>query len=295
MNLINRFIDYINVEKGYSHHTMVAYNKNLEEFKEFISGFTSCAELYKVEHHHIRDWIIHLRTKKGNSQGTINRKVSALRSFYKFLQKTKLIETYPLTKIHQLKASKKIQVPFSKEEMNQILDPSLFNKDSLGVLKYTIIALLYFTGIRRTELISLQLTDLHIESKYIKVKGKRNRERIVPLVESAIHIIKEYLIWRNSLEPLHSNIFINANGQKISQSFVYRTVCNYFSLVSTKQNRSPHIIRHSFASHLLGAGADLNAIKDLLGHQSIATTQLYTHSSIDSLKKVYQSAHPREQ
>lgn len=292
--MIERFLDFIALEKGYSNHTQTAYKKNLLEFKLFLTQFTDTIDLDEVDHQDIRDWMVHLSEIKKNSSRTINRKVSVLKSYYKFLLQINHIEKSPVKKIKFINTSRKIPLPFTKDEMNQALEPTYFQNDSHGVLKRTIIALLYFTGIRRNELVSIQLENLHLDSKYVKVFGKRSKERFVPLIDQAVDMLQQYVDWRKEIDSLSSHLFIKENGQKISESFVYRAVTDYFSLVSTKQNRSPHLIRHSFASHLLDEGADLNAIKDLMGHQSVSSTEAYTHSSIASLKKVYRSAHPRE-
>ncbi len=292
--MIERFLDFIAVEKGYSKHTQIAYRKNLLEFKLYLNLFTNTTDLDEVNYQDVRDWMVHLSEIKENTSRTINRKVSVLRSYYKFLIQINHIEKSPVKKIKFINTSKKIPLPFTKDEMNRVLEPTHFKNDPHGVLKRTIIALLYYTGIRRNELVSIQEENLHLNAKYVKVFGKRSKERLVPLVGEAIHLLQLYVDWRKEVGSASPFLFIKKNGQKISESFVYRTINDYFNLVSTKQNRSPHLIRHSFASHLLDEGADLNAIKDLMGHQSVSSTEIYTHTSIASLKKVYQLAHPRE-
>ncbi len=292
--MIERFLDFIAIEKGYSNHTQTAYKKNLFEFKLFLTQFTDKIELDQVNHQNVRDWVIYLSENKKNSSRTINRKVSALKSFYKFLLQINRISKSPIKKIKLINTPKKIPLPFTKDELNQVLEERHFKNDSHGILKCTIIALLYYTGIRRSELVSIELENLYLDSNSVKVYGKRNKERLVPLIQQAKDQLEKYIDWRNQINSLSSYFFIKKNGQKISESFVYRTVWDYFSLVSTKKNRNPHLIRHSFASHLLDEGADLNAIKDLMGHQSVSSTEIYTHSSIASLKKVYKTTHPRE-
>ena len=290
---INRFLDYINHEKKYSHHTYAAYQKNLTDFRDFCTEHYELKNIEQVEYNLIRAWIISLIEKK-NTNRTVNRKISVLRSYYKFLLITETIKISPLKLHRPLKASSKVNVPFSTDEVNHLLNGDLFPHDYEGILQKTIITLLYYTGIRRQELIDLKFTAVDFETNSIKVLGKRNKERIIPLLLEARDLLKEYLNYKKELTaPNAIYFFCMPSGLKVSEQFVYQTVNHYFSRVSTKVKKSPHMLRHSFATHLLNNGADLNSVKELLGHESIAATQVYTHSSLKRIQEIYSKAHPR--
>jgi integrase/recombinase XerC len=290
---IDRYLDYITHEKKFSPHTCTAYNKNLTEFKEFCETHFELNSIEQVEYSQIRTWIIYL-VEKQNTNRTVNRKVSVLRSYYKFLLRTETINISPLKLHRPLKVSKKVNVPFSKEEVDRLLNSDFFAEDYEGILQKSIITLLYFTGIRRQELIDLQSTAIDFQIHAIKVLGKRNKERIIPLLPGAIAVLKNYVSYKDklSISP-PSYFFYSSAGLKLTEGFVYQTVNHYFSMVSSKVKKSPHMLRHSFATHLLNNGADLNSVKELLGHESIAATQVYTHSSLKKIQDIYTKAHPR--
>ena len=290
---INKFLDYITYEKKYSPHTCSAYKKNLNDFRDFCSSHFELSNIELVDYSQIRTWIISLVEKK-NTNRTVNRKISVLRSYYKFLLITDTISLSPLKLHRPLKVPKKLNVPFSTEEIDRLLNSDLFPEDYQGVLQKSIIILLYNTGIRRQELISLKASSIDFQNNSIKVLGKRNKERIIPLLPGAVTSLKTYLSYRKELKVNLSNYFFcRSNGSKLNEGFVYQTVNHYFSKVSTKIKKSPHMLRHSFATHLLNNGADLNSVKELLGHESVATTQLYTHTSLKRIQKIYAKAHPR--
>ena len=288
------FIDYLRLEKNYSPHTITAYKKDLESFLAFASEGYGYENIKEVNYSIIRSWIISL--VDGNSSNrTVNRKISSLKSYYKFLLKTSQIEVNPLAGHKALKTSKKIQIPFSEVEIENVLE-SLKSEDNFkGVRDKLIVELFYSTGIRRAELVGLKLLDVSAHQKTMKVLGKRNKERIIPLLPSVLTTIKRYLVLRNEQVPSKDNgwFFLSNKGDKIYETLVYRIINTYFSEASEKVKKSPHILRHSFATHLLSEGADLNAVKELLGHSSLASTQVYTHNSIATLKEVYKDAHPR--
>ena len=291
---INHFLDFINHEKKYSPHTCVAYKQNLSNFQNYCSKNFNIEDIDLVEYFHIRSWIISL-VEMENSNRTINRKISVLRSYYNFLLKTETIKVSPL-KLHKpMKASKKVNVPFSIAEVSQLLNGDLFSQDYRGILEKTIITVLYYTGIRRQELIDLKTVAVDLDSKLIKVKGKRNKERLIPLLPEIISSLRIYLKEKNKIFNQIDQIyfFCLPSGIKLNEGFVYQTVNYYFSKVSTKVKKSPHILRHSFATHLLNNGADLNAVKELLGHESVAATQVYTHGSLKRIQEIYNKAHPR--
>ena len=291
---IKSFISYISLEKKYSNNTRIAYQGNLDEFHKFCIEKYDIQNIEKVEYTIIRSWIVFL-IESGNTNRTVNRKISVLRSYYKFLLKTGTIKISPLKKHKPLKESKKINVPFTVKEISDVLDGNYFSTDYNGHLERSIITLLYYTGIRRTELITLKLTNLDLNTHKIKVLGKRNKERLIPLLPEAVSCMRTYLKYRKELNKIIDDkfLFLSELGNKLKDAFVYKTVNNYFSKVSTKVKRSPHMLRHSFATHLLDNGADLNAVKELLGHESIAATQVYTHTSMEQIKKIYSDSHPR--
>lgn len=288
------FKDYLTLEKKYSLHTVNAYLKDLESFEGFNKEEFSQETINKVNYSQIRSWIIQL-VESGISNRSINRKVSSLNSYYKFLLKIEEINVNPLSKHKALKVSKKVQIPFSTKEISEVLDDLNFDNSFEGIRDKLIIELFYSTGIRRIELVQLKLSDVDIPRKTLKVLGKRNKERFLPLLDTVISTLNQYLKSRNKLKKINDNemLFLTKKGNKIYETLVYRIINNYFSKASTKVKKSPHILRHSFATHLLNQGADLNAVKELLGHSSLAATQVYTHNSIAELKKVYAKSHPR--
>jgi integrase/recombinase XerC len=290
------FRDYLQMEKHYSPHTVGAYLKDIESFQAFANAEFGEDKIEAVNYGIIRSWIVSL-VDGGISNTSVNRKISSLKSFYKFLLKIKQIEASPLIKHKALKTPKKLQIPFSEKEVDDVLTLIQYSDDFDGVRDKLVIDLFYTTGIRRTELIHLQMNNVDLASNTIKVLGKRNKERILPLLPVVANHIKSYLQARSQLARISDPeyFFVTSKGVKMNDSLVYRLINNYFSNVSEKVKRSPHILRHTFATHLLNNGADLNSVKELLGHSSLASTQVYTHSSLSELKKVYGSAHPRNQ
>jgi integrase/recombinase XerC len=288
------FSDYLLLEKKYSPHTITAYVNDLNTFQEFCVNELDMTYIDDVNYSQIRSWIICL-VEADISNRSINRKVSSLNSYFKFLLKTDTIKVNPLVKHKALKTDKKIQVPFSQAEVESVLNDFQFENTFKGLRDKLIIELFYTTGIRRIELVNIKLSDLDIESKTLKVLGKRNKERILPLLNSIVVTLNNYLSERNKLQFVRDKemLFLTQKGVKTYETLVYRIINEYFSLASTKVKKSPHILRHSFATHLLNQGADLNAVKELLGHSSLAATQIYTHNSIAELKKVYAKSHPR--
>jgi integrase/recombinase XerC len=290
------FSDYLQLEKKYSLHTVTAYVNDIGFFESFIFNQYHQNNLDEVNYSQIRSWIVSL-SDDGISNSSINRKISSLKSFYKFLLKTKHIATSPLLKHKALKSPKKIQIPFSEKELDLVLNQIQYPEGFEGIRDKLIIDLFYTTGIRRTELIHLSLANVNISSSTIKVIGKRNKERIIPILKIVEEQISVYLSERANIEQIKGRdfFFLTKNGIKLNDSFVYRIINHYFSNVSEKVKKSPHILRHTFATHLLNNGADINSVKELLGHSSLASTQVYTHSSLAELKKVYEKAHPRNQ
>lgn len=290
------FTDYLLLEKHYSKLTVKAYEKDLTDFLTFLSKTYQSEDMLSVNYPEIRTWIVSLVDKQISNR-TINRKISALNSYYKFQLKVGDTKANPLSKHKALKTSKKIQIPFSEAEVATVLDDLEFDTSFDGVRNKLIIELFYSTGIRRIELVEIQLDQIDLSNQTLKVLGKRNKERIIPLLDSVSESIRHYLNIRNTLENISdkNHFFLTQKGVKTYETLVYRIINDYFSLASTKVKKSPHILRHSFATHLLNQGADLNTVKELLGHSSLAATQIYTHNSISELKKVYLKAHPRGQ
>lgn len=291
---IPSFLAYLSLEKKYSPLTVRAYSGDLEDYARFCLEEYQISDLEKVEYGIIRSWIVQLSNSQLSNR-SINRKLSSLKAYYKFLLKIGVIEISPLARHRSLKTPKKVEVPFSESEMDKVLLQIPFDDNFEGVRDRLIIELLYATGIRRSELVNLKMTQIDLSSKTIKVIGKRNKERIVPLLDSTVHFIEAYIRERNDLVEIadKAHLFLLKSGNKIYETLVYRIINKYFSLVSPKVKKSPHILRHTFATHMLNKGADLNSVKELLGHSSLASTQVYTHTSIAELKKVHGSSHPR--
>ncbi len=288
------FTDYLQLEKKYSAHTVTAYLKDLEDFQKFASEEYQYSEIVDVNYSIVRSWIVSL-VDSGISNRTVNRKISSLKTYYKFLLKTGQIEINPLAKHKALKTSKKIQVPFSEIEIENVMELLQSENTFEGLRDRLIVELFYSTGIRRAELINVKLNDVSFAQKTIKVLGKRNKERIIPLLPAVLNTINGYLPFRERLENIKDPdyLFLTQKGVKIYETLVYRIINSYFSKTSEKVKKSPHILRHSFATHLLNEGADINAVKELLGHSSLASTQVYTQNSIAKLKEVYKNSHPR--
>ena len=291
-NYITPFLEYLLLEKGYSRNTITAYKTDLLAFKDFCEVVYNQDSLVNINYVQVRSWVVSL-IDADISNNTVNRKVSSLKSFYKFLQKTGLIEINPLAKHRALKVPKKVQVPFTSKEINQVILNINKNKDFDSIRNKLLVELLYSTGIRRAELINIKERDVNKANCTIKVLGKRNKERFVPILASVLDTLNEYLILRNKNQFDSEFLLITSKGNKIYETLVYRIINSYFGQVSSKVKKSPHILRHSFATHLLNEGADLNSVKELLGHSSLASTQVYTHNSLDAIKKVYNQAHPR--
>lgn len=296
MNNLKAFQDYLQLEKNYSLHTVNAYVNDLVFFQEFLIENFDTEKLEDVNYSMIRSWIVSM-VDNDISNSSVNRKISSLKSFYKFLLKIKQIENSPLLKHKSLKTPKKIQIPFSEKELDQVLNQLTYPEGFDGIRDKLIIDLFYTTGIRRVELIDLKMQNVDLSSNTLKVLGKRNKERILPILPIISKQIRSYLSERTKIESIKDkeHFFLMLKGVKLNDSFVYRLINYYFSNVSEKVKRSPHILRHTFATHMLNNGADLNSVKELLGHSSLASTQVYTHNSLAELKKVYGNSHPRNQ
>lgn len=295
-NNVKAYQEYLIKEKNYSALTVNAYLNDILAFETYLNTCYDAIDLKDVAYGVIRSWIVFL-VENNNANKTINRKISSLKSFYKFLLKIKAIDANPLLKHKSLKVPKKVQIPFSVTETVAVFEENDFPDDFKGIRNRLIIELFYTTGMRRAELISLTVSNIDFANKSLKVIGKRNKERIIPLLPCTISLLMKYQqLIKTTFENLNSEVLIlSKKGNKISESFVYRLINDYFSSVSQKVKKSPHVLRHTFATHLLNNGADLNSVKELLGHASLSSTQIYTHSSLAELKKIYEGAHPRSQ
>ncbi|MDI6031841.1 tyrosine-type recombinase/integrase [Flavobacterium sp. LB2P84] len=290
------FRDYLLLEKKYSSHTVTAYCNDIASFELFNTIRFDQENIYQVNYSQIRTWIVSL-VDDDISNTSVNRKIASLKAFYKFLLKTKQIEVSPLLKHKALKTPKLLQIPFSEKELEDALSHVQNPVGFEEIRNKLIVDLFYTTGMRRTELIHLKVVNVNLSGGTVKVQGKRNKERILPVLPIIINQFSLYLKERSSVLSIVDGdyFFLTKKGLKLNDSFVYRLINSYFSAVSEKVKKSPHILRHTFATHLLNNGADLNSVKELLGHSSLASTQIYTHSSLTELKKVYEDAHPRNQ
>ncbi len=289
---IPQFLDFLLHQKKYSPHTVKAYRIDLEEFSVFLKENIEIDEKWReVSHHHLRDWIVHLNDK-GSSARTIHRKLSAVKSFYKFLMKNGRAESNPATLVHAPKRRKKVLKMPPAETFAEHFQNQKNLKDDWEKTQLAIIQTFYHTGIRSAELIGLKMADVDFSNQSLRVFGKRNKERDIPLTPELSKILEQQ-IQRNRAAGWDTYLFNTKKGKKLYPKLVYHTVNDYFRDVSGLEKKSPHVLRHSFATHLLAGGADLNSIKELLGHQSLATTEIYAHSDISQLKQLYNQAHPR--
>lgn len=293
MNSIQGFLAYIQSEKKYSIHTVQAYQRDLEQFFLYLQSTYSITEAAQISHLHIRGWMAQ-RKELGNEARSINRKISTLKSYFKYLLRQQIITQSPMGKVVTPKTKKRLPVFVQEEHMTNLeerLEEPIHFKDHTDRL---IVDLLYQTGMRRSELMHLQEVDLDVYNKRLKVLGKGNKERLLPLSDEMLHALKSYLrLKATEVKSSTSHFFCLENGKPLYAKYIYQVVKDYLSLVSTLDKRSPHVLRHSFATHLLNQGADLNAIKELLGHANLTATQVYTHNSIERLKDIYKKAHPK--
>ncbi|MEQ8713548.1 MAG: tyrosine-type recombinase/integrase [Cyclobacteriaceae bacterium] len=293
--MLESFLKYIEYEKRYSPHTISSYKGDLERFLQFVNKEYQTNQIQEINHAVIRSWIIYL-SESGIGARSINRKIAALKSYFKFLLKREVIEENPTQRLKPLKVEKKLPSFVRESEMDQMLDHFQFSEDFGGYRDRLVIELLYGTGIRLSELINLRKADVNLFENHIKVLGKRNKERIIPISAFIVKLIKEYAK-QVALQMGEANeneyLILTDKGDQTYPVFIYRLIRKYLEQFSHSDKKSPHVLRHTFATHLLNKGADLNAVKELLGHTSLAATQVYTHNSLDKLKKVFDQAHPK--
>ena len=285
---LDKFLDYISKEKRYSVHTLTSYKTDLNQFFLFLNTEFSVSDLRKVTFKMIRNWISHL-LESGLKSVSVNRKISSIKSYFKFIEMSGFSDCNPTLKITSPKTSKRLPVFIEKNNIDNLLDNNFFNNDFEGRRDKLIIELFYFTGIRLSELLNINVSDINFNNSSVKVLGKRNKERLIPLTFELSQNLKNYISQNN----LSKFLFTDLNRKKLYSKKVYRIVNYYISKVSSLKKRSPHILRHSFATHMLNNGADINAIKELLGHSNLSATQIYTHNSITKLKSVHNQAHPK--
>ena len=288
------FFQYLQIEKRYSPHTVRSYANDLDQFYSFLSSQELPPEAEKVTSYDIRAWIVNMLENK-YATVSVHRKISCLRVFFRYLRKEGIIKIDPLEKIVLPKRKKSLPVFVEEDALDKLLDNYSFGESFAGIRNRTIIEMLYFTGMRRSELIGLRYVDVDMSEGTVKVTGKRNKQRIIPLVKPFLKRLDEYIKIRDENNDAGRKewFFITDKGNKLYDKYVYNTVNRYLSFVTTIEKRSPHVLRHTFATHMLNNGADLNSIKELLGHSNLSATQIYTHNTFEKLKKVYKQAHPR--
>ncbi|MFY7963329.1 MAG: site-specific tyrosine recombinase/integron integrase [Chitinophagaceae bacterium] len=284
------FIEYLKFEKRYSQHTIISYQNDLEQFFQFLQSQFEICELKPIKSAIVRSWLAELKGDEMTAK-TINRKISTLKSFFKYYLKKGLLDSSPMTTITSPKVSKRLPSFVEERHLDTLFNHVEFADNWEDITKKNVITLLYNTGIRLSELINLKESQIDFSNKQIKVLGKGNKERIIPVNSDLLDSLKQYIDKKPNLSAV--NVFVNAKGKPLQPRYVYGFVKDYLSLVTTVKKKSPHVLRHSFATHLMNNGAELNAVKELLGHSSLAATQIYTHNTIEKLKEVFSKAHPK--
>jgi len=287
--LKNKFITYLSSEKRFSEHTVKSYTTDLKQFTSFLADeFQIVDDINEIRFQIIRSWIASL-LEKGIGPRSVNRKISTLKSYFKFLIREGVIVENPMMKVVAPKSKKRLPVFIEEDQIETLLNEVEFEEGIVGERNKLIIELFYVTGIRLSELINIKISDIDFNNNLIKVLGKRNKERLIPLASSMVGELRSFI----EKNPQNQFLFTNLDGKKLYTKLVYRIVKKYISKISSVNKKSPHILRHTFATHMLNNGADINAIKELLGHANLSATQVYTHNTIEKLKSVYKQAHPR--
>lgn len=287
------FINYLKYEKRYSHLTAVAYKKDLDQFEEFFVKTVGDFNVEGINDKIARMWVIDMMDK-GISARTVNKKISALKSFYKYLLRLEVLKENQLVNVIVPKVRKKLPQFVEEKNLDHLLDDGFFGNDFEALRDKLIVSLLYGTGVRLSELMHLHDGDIYTSEYLMKVLGKRNKERIIPYPRSLNSLIEQYKLERTQLFGFPvENFFLTSKGKPVYEKLIYRVVFKNLAMVTTIDKKSPHVLRHTFATHLLNRGADLNAVKEMLGHANLSATQVYTHTSLEKIRKVYQQAHPR--
>ena len=287
------FIQYLRFEKRYSAHTITAYQKDLEQFREYLSKEFALKELGDITHFHIRGWLAGMKGNKQTAR-TINRKISSLNSYYKYLLKSGLAEKNPVRQLHAQRLPERLPVYLKESETEHLLNEIQFDEGFKGITDRLICELLYSTGMRRNELQQLKETDIEWSLNQIRILGKGNKERLVPVSPVLLDSLRDYMEEKRKLKKYDDKYLLNLEkGKPLYAVYIYRIINQYLGQTTTLHKKSPHVLRHTFATHLLNNGANIQAIKDLLGHSSLAATQIYTHNNIDKLKEIHKQNHPR--
>ncbi|HQG76797.1 MAG TPA: tyrosine recombinase XerC [Bacteroidales bacterium] len=288
------FLQYLQIEKRYSPLTVTSYLNDLNQFHRFLSEQAIHSDPAGTTSHDIRSWIVSLAESEYSSR-SIHRKISSLRAFFRYLRRNGIVSHDPFEKVVLPKAEKSLPVFVEEEALDLLLDGIDFKNDFIGIRNRTIIEMLYLTGMRRAELTGLRNNDIDLDEGTVRVTGKRNKQRIIPLLGQFKGRLKDYIRARDESFPGTESgwFFLSNKGNKMYEKYVYNIVRRYLSLVTTVDRKSPHVLRHTFATHMLNKGADLNSIKEFLGHANLSATQIYTHNSFEQLKKIYRQAHPR--
>jgi len=292
MEAISKFIEYLKFEKRYSLHTLIAYENDLRQFATYVGDTYELTNLDEIQSSIVRSWLVSMMDA-GLSPRSVNRKITALKSLYRYAIKSGWVAVNPMHKVSSPKTPKKLPEYIEAEKLDLLLDTAEFSADFNGRRDHLIIELFYGTGMRLSELLGLKIEDVQLNNKQIKVTGKRNKQRIIPMFDTLAQELKTFLSERSAIVTDQRQVFVFEDGSALYPVYVYRLVNKYLSQVSTRKKKSPHVLRHSFATEMLNKGADLNAIKELLGHASLSATQVYTHNTIEKLKAAYALAHPR--
>lgn len=292
--IIQEFLNYLTYQKRYSKNTIISYQNDLTVFFEYVLIEYKIASVNEINPSIVRTWLASLKENKASSK-TVNRKISSLKAFFKYQLKMKKITVNPMATISSLKVSKRLPSFVEEKALKTLSDHDFFPSNFEGKTHFMVFEILYQTGIRRSELINLKESDIDKNSGTIKVLGKGNKERIIPVNNKLLTLIDEYIVEKRSELPelISAELLVNKKGRPLDPKYVYNIVKKYLGQVSTNQRKSPHILRHSFATHLTNNGAQINAIKELLGHSSLAATQIYTHNTIEKLKEVHKQSHPK--
>ncbi len=294
MDYKESFLQYLKIEKRYSLHTVGSYQNDLDQFFTWLSLNNMPEGVHEVTSYQIRAWIVSMMDR-GIAASSVHRKISCLRVFFRYLRKERVITGDPLEKVVLPKMKKRLPLFIAEKALDELLDNYNFGDDFNGIRNRTIIEMLYMTGMRRSELTGLRSFDIDLQEAAVKVTGKRNKQRIIPVTRTFVTRLKEYIKARDEFAGTINGdwFFITDKGNKLYDKYVYNTVRGYLAMVTTIEKKSPHILRHTFATHMLNRGADLNTIKEFLGHANLSATQIYTHNTFDKLRKIYKQAHPR--
>lgn len=290
---VTDFLRYLKFEKRYAAHTLTAYEKDLAQFAQFLQGEFDITDILSVSHFHIRSWLAGMKDA-GQTERTINRKMSSLNSFFKYLLKQQCLKKNPVRQLHAMRLPERLPSYIKETEADRLLEELQFDEGFKGFTDRLICELLYQTGMRRNELLQLKETDIEWSLGQVRILGKGNKERLVPVGDMMLDALKAYIAEKKNIaDHDQDHLLILETGQHLYAGYIYRTVKRYLSMVTTLKKRSPHILRHTFATHLLNNGANIQAIKDLLGHSSLAATQVYAHNNIEKLKEIHKMSHPR--